>query len=324
MRVALSILLLLLFIPGWMGEERLPLFGHHLRLAALHVALDPHDRARNRVGRLVWLGGISLASDDPAFGGFSSLSVTGDRFTLLSDSGNFIRFRLDDDWHPRALSAGNLPAGPGRGWDKRDRDSESMTLDAATGQVWVGFESHNQIWRYADGFARAEAHAAPPAMQEWPENLGAESLVRLPSGGFIVIGEHDPWPGGDGRAAIRFAGDPTVHPRAGFRFTYLPPAGYDPSDATLLPDGDLLVLNRRFAFPYDFTVKLTIVAGRAIHPGARVAGREIASLAAPLIHDNFEGVAITRERGATIVWLVSDDNQSMLQRTLLLKFRLAG
>ena len=42
----------------------------------------------------------------------------------------------------------------------------------------------------------------------------------------------------------------------------------------------------------------------------------------PLIHDNFEGVAITREGRDTIVWLVSDDNQLFLQRSLLLKFKL--
>ena len=53
-----------------------------------------------------------------------------------------------------------------------------------------------------------------------------------------------------------------------------------------------------------------------------IRGRSIAALAPPLVHDNFEGMAITREGGATILWLVSDDNQSMLQRTLLLKFAL--
>ena len=36
----------------------------------------------------------------------------------------------------------------------------------------------------------------------------------------------------------------------------------------------------------------------------------------------FEGLAITREHGQTIVWLVADDNLLPLQRSLLLKFRL--
>ena len=46
------------------------------------------------------------------------------------------------------------------------------------------------------------------------------------------------------------------------------------------------------------------------------------TLASPLIHENFEGIAATREGAATIIWIVSDDNQLWLQRSLLLKFRL--
>ena len=153
-------------------------------------------------------------------------------------------------------------------------------------------------------------------------NRGAEAMTLMPGGGMIVIGETEPWPGGKGRAGIRFSGDPTQAPRAGFRFSYMPPKGYDPSDMAVLPDGDLMILNRRFVFPFNFTAKLTIVDSAAIRPGALVQGREIATFAAPLLHDNFEGLAITREGPATIVWIVSDDNQSFLQRSLLLKFRL--
>ena len=206
-----------------------------------------------------------------------------------------------------------------------------MTVDPATGQSWVGFERANEIWRYAPGLDRGETHAAPPVMADWSENGGAESMVRLKDGGFIVISETDPWPragkgrtrGKDkGRAAIRFAGDPTVHPRAGFTFSFLPPSGFNPSDVTQLPDGRLLVLTRQFRLPFEFAAKLVMVDPAAIRPGALLRGREIATLVRPLIHDNFEGLAVTREGKATILWIVSDDNQLFLQRSLLLKFRL--
>nr|WP_295669950.1 esterase-like activity of phytase family protein [Sphingomonas sp.] len=97
---------------------------------------------------------------------------------------------------------------------------------------------------------------------------------------------------------------------------------YDPSDATLLPDGRILVLNRRFALPFNFTAKLTIIDPKAIRPGARVNGEEIAPLNAPLLHDNFEGLAVRQEGPDTVIWIVSDDNQLFLRRSLLLKFRL--
>ena len=321
-RLLLSILLVLVFVPGYATVPPAPRLKPNGRMTVRPVPLDAHDPARNRVGRLTYLGGIALSSADPAFGGFSSLAVAGDRFTLLSDGGSFITFRMTADWRVAELRFGILPDGPGTGWDKADRDSESMAVDPASGRIWVGFENYNALWRYAPGFAVAEARARPRAMADWPVNGGPESLVRLRDGRFIVLGETAHWPHSRARAALLFAGDPVAGPDTGFRFSYAPPAGYDPSDAAELPDGDLLVLNRRFALPYDFTAILTIVPRAEITPGKTVRGTPVAGFAAPLIHDNFEGVAVTREGKQTIVWLVSDDNQSLLQRSLLLKFRL--
>ena len=145
--VSTVIAAVLALVPPWTGEERLALLGDHPQMDVTRVALDPADPARVRVGGLTFLGGVQLRSRDPAFGGFSSLSVDGDRFTLLSDRGNFIRFRMGPDWAPHGLSFASLPAGPGTGWENRDRDSESMTRDPATGRVWVGFEDSNMVWR---------------------------------------------------------------------------------------------------------------------------------------------------------------------------------
>ena len=316
------ILLPLLLLRDYDGPEKLALYGPHPDLRVARVALDPRHPAQNRVGALTYLGGIALKSSDAAFGGFSSLLVEGDAFTLLSDGGNVLRFRMGGDWRPHGGRFAELPGGPGSGWSKVDRDSESMTRDPATGRTWVGFETWNQIWRYDRGFTRAEARSAPPAMADWPINQGAESMVRLRSGQFLVIAETQSRPHTPGRVALMFAGDPTQHPRRGWRFSYVPPAGYDPSDATELPNGDILVLNRAFALPFNFANVLTIVPRAAIRPDAVVRGRPIATLAAPLIHDNFEGVAAERDGDATILWLCSDDNQFPLQRSLLLKFRL--
>ena len=98
--------------------------------------------------------------------------------------------------------------------------------------------------------------------------------------------------------------------------------GEELSGLSELPDGRLLVLNRWFGPPFRFANVLVLIDPRAIRPGAVVRGREIARLVAPLTHDNVEGVAATVEGGRTIVWLVSDDNHSRWERTLLLKFRL--
>lgn len=321
MRLFWSVLLLLIFIPGWTNMAPNDHLDRSARITVVPVSIRPGASDR-RVGRLTFLRGYRLTSRDSAFGGFSSLSVDGDRFTLLSDGGEILRFALDSQGRLTAPVTASLPAGPGTGWDKADRDSESMTRDPATGQIWVGFENSNEIWRYSPGFAQAERRAARAAMHDWPLNGGAESMVRLRSGAFVVLAEQATPRHGPGRIALRFDGDPTVTKTPPVRFIYLPPDGFDPSDATELPDGRLIVLNRHFSLRHGFTVIVTIIDPAAIRPGARVRGVAIARFAGDVLHDNYEGIAVARDGGRPVLWIVSDDNQSDFQQTLLLEFRL--
>ena len=328
-RILFVILSVLIVVPGWSGDERLALWGPHAMVAATPVALDPNDPARRNVGALTYLGGVTLTGNDPAFGGYSSLAVEGDRFTLLSDGGNVLAFTMGRDWRLRAVRTRELPAGPGTGWKKQDRDSESFAL--ADGHGWVGLELANAIWRYDRGLARVEGHVQPGAMRHWPPNGGPEAMARLPDGRFVVLSEeaHVPprvWAGSEParlrtRDALLFARDPLTAPPPR-RFAYVAHGRYDVSDAAALPDGSLLVLERALSLPFRWSAIVSRVAPGDVRPGAVARGRVIAKLDAPLLHDNFEGIAVTREGGATIVWLVSDDNQLVFQRTLLLKFRL--
>lgn len=321
-RILLSLLLVLLFVPSWSGEPRLPLFGARPQVAVHPVILDPEDPARTRLGSLEFIGGLRFSSRDPAFGGLSAMTIAGQRFTLLSDGGLIFGFDMDRDLRPHRFRFGQLPGGPGTGWAKLERDSESLTIDPAGGSAWVGFERHNQIWRYSADLSRVEAHAAPVEMANWSKASGPEAMVRLRSGRFVVLAESS-LPGPDGLPrALMFDRDPTRRGARSFGFAYVPADGYRPVDVTELPDGRLLVLERRFAPRRGFTAKLALVDARTIRPGARVSGRVIATFAAPVVHDNFEGLAVTREGRDTMVWIVSDDNQLWFQQTLLLKFRL--
>ena len=330
-RVLFVILAVLLAVPGWSGETRLALLGPRARIDAARVTLDPRDPSRRGVGKLTFLGGAALTSPDPAFGGFSSIAVVGDQFTLLSDGGNLVCFRMSGDWRPRTIWSGSLPAGPGTGWEKRDRDAESLASDGR--HWWVGFERANAIWRYDVGFIRAEGWVKPPAMARWPENGGAEALVRRSTGQFVVVSEvrhvaRRYWAGSEvarlrTREGLIFAGDPLSHPSPD-RFAYVAPGRFDVSDTAEAPGGDLIFLNRRFRLPFRFVSMIARVRASEIRRGGIARPEPLAVLDAPLVHDNFEGVAVTREGNATILWVVSDDNEMILQRTLLLKFRLDG
>ncbi|ODP38688.1 esterase-like activity of phytase family protein [Sphingomonas turrisvirgatae] len=321
MRIFLSVLLLFAFLPSYSGEERLTLWPSHFGIEATPVDLDWRDPSRKQLGQLTYLGGVQLTSAVYGFGGFSAMTVDGDRFTLLGDGGNFVRFRMGADWRVSDMVSGALVDGPGPGWRKLERDSESLTRDPATGTLWVGFERANQIWRY-DPDLRHGRGVAPRAMAKWSLNGGAESLVRLRDGSFIAISEHKVAGAKGTREAIWFAGDPLRVPDRGFRFAYRPPARFQPTDAAELPDGRIAILNRRASLQAGFTASLTLIDRAAIRPGAIVTGQEVARFAAPVLHDNFEALAVSREGRDTILWIASDDNALWFQRSLLLKFRL--
>lgn len=302
---------------SYAGPPKLPLLGPQPSLTLTPLA----PPAQRTSGRLTWLSGARLTSDDPAFGGFSALSVQGGRFTLLNDGGNYVTFGIGSGWRSQGVRFGALPDGPATGWEKRDRDSESLAIGPG-GQLWVGFERANQIWRYAPGFARAEGRAAPLATRNWRSNGGAESLARLRDGRFVALAETSRWQGQPGRAGIVFAGDPVAAPERGFRFTYLPAPGFDPDDVAVLPDGDLLVLERRWLLPLRFRLRIVRVRASDLRPGAQVAETEVGRIIPPWPTENYEGITITREGTATIVWLVSDNDQMSSRESYLLKLRL--
>ena len=287
------------------------------RLFAEAVPLNPDDPAQITLGRLRYLGGWKLTSDDRRFGAISGLAVDGERLLALSDQGMLFRFTPPP--------AGNrveivpLHEGPGERDSKADRDSESLVLH--DGRVWIAYENSNQIWRYRLNDFAAEARHRPDSMRRWAGNRGAESMVRLSDGRFLTIREDVDDEGLSD--AVLFDGDPTD---PGTRATALkvdPPPQFRFTDTAQLPDGRLLLLARSVGLLSGWTGGL-FIAELPSQAGGKIAVEEIARFESPLTRDNFEGLAVAQENGRTIVWIASDDNLFGLQRTLLLKFEFTG
>jgi hypothetical protein len=315
--IPVAALAVLLIVPRYSGDERLPLIGATPSIDATRYV--PRGGWPKRIGALEPVGAYTLSSYDPAFGGFSAIALRGGRAMLLSDGGNMVSFALRGGRIEQPRGA-VLPDGPAIGWDRRDRDSESLALDPARGTAWVGYENDNQIWRYAPDLARVEGAAWPVPMRKWTDNQGAESLVRLRDGRFIAIAERKPTR--RLRHAVLFSGDPTARTTRTTAFMFRPPDRYDPSDAAELPDGDLLVLTRRFQYPFRFTAKLVRVPRSTIRPGGVAEGKVIATLSPPIVGENCEGLAITREHGRTMVWITTDNDVMPWRPTYVMKFRL--
>ncbi|WP_336958076.1 esterase-like activity of phytase family protein [Sphingobium aquiterrae] len=321
-RILMILLLAALLLPPAHETKSAPVIAGALLVSARAVPLDSGDPAVRRAGMLPFLGGWVLHSQDPHFGGISSMLMQPDGSILgLNDSGTLMGFSLTPGNRRQFIAP--LPTRPEeRDWPSWKWDSESMVHDPETGRYWVGFELIQRICRYAPGFARVEACREWPEVQAWPETGSIEAMVRLKDGRFLAFSEMGFGPHG-GNDVLLFAGDPadpaTPHPR---HLAYYPPQGYHPTDAVQLPDGSLIVLNRRVTLHEGFTAVPMRVVLPPLKEGAQLVGRPLARLAPPLLADNFEALALSQEHGRTVLWVMSDDNHQFFERTLLLKFAL--
>ncbi|MEE9545852.1 MAG: esterase-like activity of phytase family protein, partial [Rhodospirillales bacterium] len=108
------------------------------------------------------------------------------------------------------------------------------------------------------------------------------------------------------------------------KLTYETGGLFSPTAAATLPGGDVIVLERRFSLIEGIAIRVLLVAKTAWQPEALVRGAEIALIKPPLGVDNFEGLAVRRaDSGETLLYMISDDNFSTGQRTLLMMFELA-
>lgn len=290
------------------------------------IPFDARDAARQGEGRLRYAGGVVLRSAAPWFGGLSALRCP-DRCYAVGDAGIFLGFdRVERDGKLVGIEnarGGALLDRQGSAGDKASRDAESLVISPGGAEALIGFERTNSLWVVPLGQPewRATQVYDLPEMKGWPLNGGPETLVMLPGGVPLVIAE-EAADGGD-RPAIGIGAlkrpDGT---RANLAFHYRPPANFSPTDAALLDDERLIILNRAFSPLTGVAMALVEVPLADLKEGATVTGREIARLRPPASIDNMEGIDIRREGGRVFIYLVSDDNFNAAQRTLLLKFEL--
>ncbi len=199
---------------------------------------------------------------------------------------------------------------------KSNEDAEAMT-EIADGSILVAFERKHRILRYPPGDNplrnSSEPMPALPGLEDWSKNRGVEALVTLADDSVLALVE-----GKDGDTVT-----PALLLRDGVweQLRYQRFGNYRPSGAARLPNGDLLILERRFTFLEGVGIRLVRLPAAAVVAGALLQPVEVARLLPPLTLDNMEAIAVRQnERGETLVYLLSDDNNNIVQRTLLLMF----
>jgi hypothetical protein len=291
---------------------------------------DPRDRSHVRFGSLDYRSGLVLTSSFHGFGGLSALRLDakGERFISLSDKGGWFTGRivysgremtgLADVEAAPMLGADGRPI-TARGW----YDSESMALDGSL--VYVGLERVNQVLRFdfSKGFTRARGEVVPmpPAVKALPNNKGLEALVFVPkgqplAGTLIALSERGL--DANGNLIAFLVGGPSPG-----QFSVRRTENYDISDAVLL-SGDLLILERKFSWLAGVGIRIRRIPMKSVAPSALVDGPSIFEADLGEEIDNMEGIDVhVTPGGDTVLTMVSDDNFSPIQRTLLLQFTLA-
>ena len=298
-------------------------------------AFHPNEPARRRFGHLEFRGGLELKSTDKSFGGLSALHVAADgrNFIAATDKAQWLRGEIRyDGVRPVGIADAEMaPMLDARGRPLAKRgwyDTEAIAAD--NGTLYVGIERVHRIVRFdfaKQGVAaRAREVPGPSSVRRLPSNKSVEGLVYVPrnrtqggkrrhplAGTLIAFSERGIDAAGH-RTAFLIGG-----PKPG-TFGVIRHEDFDLSDAALLPDGNLLVLERRFNWNQGIAVRISRIPLEQLRPGAVVDGPVI--FGADLRHqvDNMEGLAVHTSDGATVHTLISDDNFSAMQRTLLLQF----
>jgi hypothetical protein len=282
-----------------------------------------------RFGALEYVGGFVYSSSDGRLSGVSSIRMRprGAGFLAVTDTGFWFSgvIRRDAEGRPVGIADARIapilnPAGRAMP-NKGQADAEGLAI--AGGEALVSFERDHRIEAFRPASAPFEAKGRrlplPIPRGELRSNGGLETIAAAPEdspleGAVVVVAETSVDDAGNLFAAVMGRGVFKVKRERPWAVT----------DGTFLPDGDLLLLERRYEGLGRVGMRIRRIDGTTIRPGALVDGPVLMEADLGEEIDNMEGLdAWEGTDGRTHLSLVSDDNGSFFQRNLYLEFRLA-
>lgn len=258
-------------------------------------------------------GGIQIVLDETSpLHSLSDLKLTGeDGFVSVTDAGDLVRGQLILNTRGRltgvaGLQYRRLTLRTGAPIvEKADGDAEGLALNAA-GEVIVSFERDHRIWNYGPANALRDVPTVL-ARPDFPftNNDGMEGISIAPNGLRVTGESGGVWDCTLTACTVVVAPPATPLTDAEFRITGM---DRDPSGR------GWFVVQRSFSAPADVRAHI-----RHMTPDGAL-GPVLVELKFPGTTDNFEGIAAVAHAGGTRLYILSDDNTSKKQRTLLLAF----
>ncbi|RAZ86576.1 hypothetical protein DPM33_27550 [Mesorhizobium hawassense] len=286
-----------------------------------------HDETR--FGPLEFVGGLEMTSLARDFGALSALRFLkpGSDFIGVADTGFWFFGTITHDAGKRPSGVSNfrmqqMVDASGQPIDKKwEVDAEGLAVK--DGIATVGFERDQRVAQFKIDPDNMKAPIRQldylvPA-RELRQNRGFETVTHANpygqhEGGLVVVSERSLDKSGNVYAAI------IEGPHKGV-FTVKRNGDFDITDGAFLPDGDLLLLERSFSIARGGKMRLRRIYGESVEKGAVADGPVLIEADMSYQIDNMEGLDVwTRDDGALMVSLISDDNHSILQRNLYLEF----
>jgi hypothetical protein len=294
-------------------------------------ALPTFDRSvpDNRFGPLTYLGGLALDSSNRHFEAVSGLTMAGDQLIMVTDEGHWITATLQSDaaGAPTGLTDARIGALLNTDGSpmltKRLADAEAVTV--VGDDVWVTSERNQPIRAYEledghlTGAARLPFGDAAPLSGN--RNQGLEAMVHITAGplaGETLIFLEEPPRQAANPTAMRLLPDGSQQ-----AFAVRRQDDYAITGAAMMPDGDVMLVERRFRWNEGIYMRLRHLPAEDISSGA-VEGRIILEADGATQIDNMEGIAVIDHPDGSIITLISDDNSNFFQRTVLLRFQVTG
>ena len=308
--------------------------SHEIALSARPIHFGSNANVKV-FGNLVFRSGFIVSSPSAYWGGLSGIAISKDgaQVALVSDAGFWARLNLayaNNRLQPpkKALvgplkALGNKPLKLGR-----DRDAEAITLlksDKFFGQALISFEGNHRIGRFSldkKGVKGPKSYLRYPFLRRLSGNAGIEAMAVVRKGklkgSLVAIAQSRKDKRGNFIGWLIRKGKITK-----IRFTPPQLDKYRITDAVGLPNGDLLLLERRYKF-LTINMRVRYVTQKELRSGRPIKGNVIMEANSNSHQvDNMEGIAVHKNKqGETIVTLISDDNFNGFQKTLLMQFAL--
>lgn len=311
-----------------------------MRAAPVPVFEEKHPD-QTRFGSLRFLGGLQLDSADRRFGGLSGIEIApdGKRVLMVSDQGDLFTGTLEYESGVLAglsnVTVSHLVDASGRTLvNKYDADAESLRGATGTGfpagndlgSVIIGFERDNRalVYRLDETGKPMDADAVdlPAAVKALPYNKGLEGIAVIPEGAphggaIVAFGESESETAPGTIPGWLISGGTSRD------LSLNRSSGFDLTDIIALPNGDLIVLERHFSMFLGVAMRVRRISAADLDGPQPMSGTTLMTAGMAHAVDNMEGIAVHRDAdNRTVLTVVSDDNFSALQRTLILQFEL--